>query len=251
MLKQEGRKPGLPKLTKQNMESAPEETWVEAVKTTVNVAVEEIDHIRSIDGGIKLLENANVELVDLEVQVPDPWTTVTTFANSWIAGPRLNRYRKGPDGVVEILVSITDGTAGNAAFTLPVGYRPHQVLIKSAWDTTTPLARRIDINTTGTVVPQTGTVAHELHTSFLAIESSPVPLSCWPKFVKTKFVNVAAVVIAGVYDGATTLPLPAGAAYAPVWESSSQGGFPQVKIVNIAGLPYNRKSRVSLLIFGK
>lgn len=249
------RKPGLPKLTNQNMEDAPEAKWVDSVKSTVNVAVQEIEQVRSENQGIKLLENADVELVEVEVQVPDPWITVgvtagaPAYLNGWAAESGCSFY-KGPDGVVEVRISIDGGTAGLPAWVMPVGYRPVLAVYNNVMDPSgLGGAQQINIQGDGSV-NITGTDIITGQFRYLSGDAAPIPLSCWPKMVKTKFKKVAAVMVANVSDGETTKGLPAGCVYPPVWEMSTMNGASQVKLLNIAGLPYNRKSRVSLLIFG-
>lgn len=245
------RKPGLPKLTKQNTEDAPQDTrYFEAVKTTLNSTIEEVEKIRSEQSGIKLLQNADVEMIDVDVQVPDPWIPVTAFDNGYAENNPNNKYYKGPDGVVELHFSLIGGGADLYAFTLPVGYRPDVQLDFNSWDSN--IADHAYITNAGVFVPAQICANGEPSgcVRFLASDSNPVPLSCWPKMIKTKFTKVSAVMVGGVYDAQTSEPLPAGAVHPPVWEMSTQGGFPQVKLLNIAGLPYNRKSLVRLLIFG-
>lgn len=248
------RKPGLPKLTNQNMEDAPEAKWVDSVKSTVNVAVQEIEQVRSEAHGIKLLENADVELVEVDVQVPDPWITVgvtpgaPAYQNGW-ADESFVGFYKGPDGVVEFRYSISGGPG--VAWTMPVGYCPTSyVSYAQSDDGGTGVAYPVIIDQSGAVTPGSNSGICRATGRYLSSDSTPVPLSCWPKLVKTRFKKVSAVVVANVVDGETTKTLPAGCVYPPVWEMSTMNGAGQVKLLNIAGLPYNRKSRVSLLIFG-
>lgn len=241
------RKPGLPKLTKQNMEDAPEEQWVESIKGTVNVAVQEIEKTRSENHGIKLLDSADVELVEIEVQVPDPWIQMTPLTGGWTDAGGGNWYHKMPDGLVEIMMDVTSGAG--VAFTMPVGYRPARTLKLVGWEAAIASAVDVDLNDLGEI-SQSLDAEWRLHTTYMAKDTTPIALSCWPKLVKTKFKKVSAVVVANVADAETTKTLPAGCVYHPVWEMSTMNGTSQVKLLNIAGLPYNRKSRVSLLIFG-
>lgn len=252
------RKPGLPKLTRQNMEGAPEERWVDSVKTTANESARQIEQLRSADHGVKLLENADVELVEVEVQVPDPWIKVSTtagaptFQNSWTnygGGYTVAAFMKHPDGSVEIKGTVKDGAIGTLIFTLPVGYTPREnfnIAVSSA-----SAHGDLYIGSNGTLTAGTGVnTDFGLACRFLSSDATPIPLSCWPKLIRTKFKKVSAVLLAEVVDGETTKPLPAGLAHHPVWEMTTQKGEPNVKLLNIAGLPYNRKSRIKLLIVG-
>lgn len=250
------RKPGLPKLTKQSMEDAPEDTkYIESIKQTVNVAVQEIEQLRSASHGIDLLSNANVEQVEVDVQMPDPWIVVgytpgaPSFQNGWMQNDDCV-FSKSPDGVVEVIVSLSgSGAAFFPAFKLPVGYTPKHAFYFFSWGNGTATAGAFLMSTDGSISPQ---FIDDMsgHVRFLAADSTPIPASCWPKMVKTKFKKVSAVIVADVFDAETTKPLPCGSVWHPIWETASENGIPQIKLLNIAGLPYNRKSRVRLLIIG-
>src|SRR3954468_8993033 len=98
-------KTGLDKLTKQSMEDAPEDAkWVQSVKNTVNGTVDVLENIKSKGNGIKLLDDADVEQVEVDVQVPDPWIRVTAWENGAAdSGVPFDKsyYMKHPDGSVE------------------------------------------------------------------------------------------------------------------------------------------------------
>lgn len=248
------RKPGLPKLTKQNMEGAPEERYIDSIKSTMNVTVQEIEKLRSDTKGIKLADSANVEVAEFDVQAPDPWISVAdaSLSSGWVAaaGAPGFKYMKAPGGQVEARINLQGGVDG-VVFTLPVGYRPSDPTQDAGLNLGTFAGVLISITAAGVVsVTGSGGALWVGHVVFLSSDAVPVPLSCWPKFIKTKFKAVSGVSIMNVSDAQDTAKLPAGAVYQPVWEFSTQAGIPQVKLLNIAGLPYNRKSRVRLLIFG-
>jgi hypothetical protein len=86
----------------------------------------------------------------------DAWTSVS-FSNSWTdygSGYQAARY-KMTGGQVEVQGLIKSGTLGTAAFTLPTGYRPAGNLQFGTIDGANAAAR-IDVNTAGQVIPQTG-----------------------------------------------------------------------------------------------
>lgn len=227
------------------MEGAPEERWVDAVKSVVNGAVDQIEAVRSQGQGIELLKNADVEEVELDVEVPDPWVT-GTLVNGY--GGTL-KYMKSPSGVVEVNFDITTTGGGTIPFIFPTGYTPVSTIYGFAYNVTAPGYSWARVQSNGNMT-LSADADHRGMFSFLSSDSTPIPLSCWPKMVKTKFSRVSAVLVGAVFDGATTSPLPAGAVYHPVWETTTMAGEINVKLLNIAGLPYNRKSRIRLLIFG-
>lgn len=240
-------KPGLPKLTKQNMEDAPEESkYIESIKLTVNSSAQAIEDLRA-NRGIKFLENADVEAVEMEIQTPDPWLEAT------VNGPWVGtlKYMKRDDGVVEIRISLTGGATNDVICTLPEGYRPYDDIIVPVSDLSFGEFASVGIQQSGVVY-----CANESHSelggviSYTSQDTTPVPLSCWPKMIKTKLSAVKGVLVMDVFDAETTNPLPPASVGNPSWEISTNAGQSNVKITNIAGLPYNRKSRVRLLIIG-
>lgn len=53
------------------------------------------------------------------------------FQNSWanVAGEPAAKYRKTPDGRVNLVGSVRSGSVATAIFTLPAGYRPPETLL--------------------------------------------------------------------------------------------------------------------------
>lgn len=78
------------------------------------------------------------------------------FQNSWSEfAPIFVSYRLLGQ-VVDLKGMLYGGPSGSTtAFTLPVGYRPAQLLTFAVLDYTTGAPKRIQIDTTGTVTPQT------------------------------------------------------------------------------------------------
>lgn len=245
------RKPGLPKLTKISMEDAPDDTkWVESVKGTVNVAIQEIEHLRSEDRGLKLLDSADVDMSEFDVQVPDPWIYPTLTSGS--PGATRNRYMKHKGGVVELHIDTTGLTTTDVLFSMPVGYVPSELVYCVASDVTGSKFSFITINAVGDVsfISGTGAVDAVCSISYLSSDSTDIQLSCWPRLIKTRFNEVSGVIVIRSEDAETTKPLPSSSLGSPVWELIKSGENYNVKINNIPGLPYNRKSRVRLLIIG-
>lgn len=255
MLK-ENRKPGLPRLTKQSMEGAPDEKWVESVMTNANMTADEIERVRSKDSGIKLLENADVELHEVEIKVPDPWLRVS--ASAWTGGTLdqtapydKSYYMKRPDGVVEYRLFPDGVGVGVPFFTFPKGYRPSVQLVRSGVNSVGQFTS-YTIGTDGVVTPLVIGAANLTFAAtgeFMSSDPTPVILSCWPRIVETKLNNVAGVVVCDVADNQDSDPLPE--MHGPVmWEITSIGGKKNVKLLNIPWLPYNRNYRVKLLFIG-
>jgi hypothetical protein len=86
------------------------------------------------------------------------WTTVTSFANSWLdygnASFYAVSYGKDSLGWVHLRGLLKSGTVGSAAFTLPSGFRP---LKNVSFEVNSNESRgEVYVNSDGTVVPQVG-----------------------------------------------------------------------------------------------
>jgi hypothetical protein len=84
--------------------------------------------------------------------------TATSFVNSWANvgfGYATGGYMKDALSVVHLKGRITGGANGSAAFTLPAGYRPSQILFLIAYGNNGAIDSPVlvTINTSGTVVP--------------------------------------------------------------------------------------------------
>lgn len=84
------------------------------------------------------------------------------FTNSWVnyntGGHPDAMYWKDPLGFIHLKGAIKNGTVGSSAFTLPPGYRPPEYMsfpTLSGASLATASIGRVDINTDGTVTPQT------------------------------------------------------------------------------------------------
>ncbi len=85
------------------------------------------------------------------------WTAVTSFKNSWVnygSSAVDAAYVKDAHGWVHVIGRIKDGTIGNAAFTLPTGYRPAE--FRSFACNSNSAYGQINIETDGDVVPAIG-----------------------------------------------------------------------------------------------
>lgn len=89
----------------------------------------------------------------------EPWIQ-PTLTNSWVnlAGYQPFQYRRVGNRVL-IRGSISSGTAGSAAFTLPVGYRPPVNSGYIASNGTTG-ASFVSVNAAGTVIPSASATTH-------------------------------------------------------------------------------------------
>lgn len=86
------------------------------------------------------------------------WTTVTVFTNSWAGGTGTNTPQYILIGrFVAMRGYVQGGTLGQAAFTLPVGYRPSSPLF---YPTVANNAfGQLEITAAGAVIPQTGSTS--------------------------------------------------------------------------------------------
>lgn len=230
------------------MEDAPEDTkWVESIKGTVNGAVQEIENIRSLDHGIELLKSSDVEMSEFDVQVPDLWSELALIT-PWTG---TLKYTKHLGGMVEIRLSVTGGVDHDTIGTLPQGYSPYDDVLCPVSDLSFGEFASVGIQTDGTIY-----CARQSHSelggviNYISKDTTPVPLACWPKLIQTKFRDVAGVIVMKVTDASSTVTLPPQSVGNPAWEMIVSGGKRQVKITNLPGLPYNRKSKVRLLVIG-
>lgn len=108
-----------------------------------------IELIKNIDRRLEILERSRSSNED--------WIT-PTMLNSWVdydSTYNTCQYYKDKEGIVHLKGLVKSGTIGQAIFTLPAGYRPSkQYLI--ATQTSPNAIGRLDINTSGNVIPTTG-----------------------------------------------------------------------------------------------
>jgi hypothetical protein len=106
-----------------------------------------------------LRTNDNLYVDGVVRWISETWTSVS-FTNSWVdyGSYPACAYRKDANGYVHLRGLMKSGTLGSSAFTLPTGYRPSGTLIfqgrsnvTSTWGVAN--AGRLDITSTGTVVP--------------------------------------------------------------------------------------------------
>jgi hypothetical protein len=88
------------------------------------------------------------------LQLPAPVWTPPIFENSWVnvgSGNNPAGYYKDALNRVHLRGYIMSGTVGNAAFTLPAGFRPEAAVISGVLSN--GAIGRVDVNASGTVVP--------------------------------------------------------------------------------------------------
>lgn len=112
--------------------------------------------VTQVTGYVVTASDWNVQVNDLLFLYGDStWTAVATYTNSWAASGTTPGYIL-QGRTVYLRGAMTAGTAGDAAFTLPAGYRPTQAseFIVSVGSTT---VNQVIVNTSGTVVPTNST----------------------------------------------------------------------------------------------
>src|SRR5882724_5032451 len=174
------------RLTPNVMEGAPDTSWLSAITTSVNFLNDFVDKSAASEDGLSITEAKDVEIQEITVKTPDPWhkfVLINTWADAGGSG-----YMKHDDGTVEIRLNITGGTDPTFS-TMPAGYAPDRTIRLAAWDVTTVLGSYLDVLSTGSISCQNKDTTKACVT-YLASDSNPVPLSCWPKMVKTKIEKV-------------------------------------------------------------
>jgi hypothetical protein len=207
---------------------------------------------------MKLLQQSDIELHSVDIQVPDPWWQVgvtpgaPSFQNSYTGTAT---YMKSYDGRVDVHIVVANGTAATI-FTLPKGFSPKYPVSLVAWDgflgSATVIAQVLADGTVRQIGGTTHTV--EFDTSFMAADVTPlIPPKQFPINIDTGLPSVAGMWVVRVEDGGTSgTSIQANEGYVgsiPFTTQMAHGKL-TIKIKNIMGLPYNRKSTVTLLAIG-
>lgn len=115
-----------------------------------------------MDTILQLLKNLErrLEILERSRSSSEDWIT-PTMLNSWVDyDTTFNtcQYYKDKDGVVHLKGLIKNGTMRTTAFTLPAGYRPSRKYLIATM-TSPNVVGRLDIDTSGNVIPTTGSNA--------------------------------------------------------------------------------------------
>lgn len=233
------------RLTDSAMDDAPNGKYIENMRSAINLLNDQVERSTDPQLRLKLLESSDIELQEITVQVPDPWIPAT-YLNSWSDISGKTKYMKHYDGSVEIVLNIRGGAAATV-MNMPTGYIPFTNVTTGAWNQITSAGSFMRIDSSG-VVTVANTDEHHSHIRYMPTDATPIPLSCYPKYIKTNL-NPCGVICLDIADDQDTQPLPERSGQV-IWEMSSVNGEKNVKVTNIIGLPYNRKYKVKLLIIG-
>lgn len=117
-------------------------TWIES-------------NFRAIAAAISTMRASDIGAADTGHTHTTPVEAFITpvYTNSWttFAGHSSAAYYKDPFGRVHLRGSITGGTMNQAAFTLPVGYRPLSTIFHASSSVSS-----LDVNSSGEVKPTVG-----------------------------------------------------------------------------------------------
>lgn len=233
-----------------SLDGMPDEDWAHSLLASVNDTQSALGRMME-DHGIFLQENANVEVLKCRVNVPSPWLA-PTYSNSWVdsgGSDQAGRFMKHPDGTVEIQGLIKSGTITNAAFTLPSGYRPAATL-KFAVESNGAYGM-MKITSAGVVTPQVGNNASfAINCRFLALDSTPVALSCWPVRLQTRFTSAPEFVLVCKARNLSNPTLPSAVDSIPDWRFIRSGNGPTIELKNVNGLSYGDRHELTLLVLG-
>jgi hypothetical protein len=114
-----------------------------------NLKVEDIQ----VDKNLIIRERVRVVTEPAFREIGKPGSPV--FANSWVnfaAGWQVAAFNRDPFGWVSLRGLIKSGTVGNAAFTLPPGYRPP--VSETFGVNSNGAFGRVDVQADGQVIPQ-------------------------------------------------------------------------------------------------
>lgn len=248
------------KITRESLVDAPDGEYIDRIIDPINRLLS--SYQKTVDGAVSFANNLAAEAVEVSVLTKDPWVTPTLHASTQAAthySSEIPKYMKHPIGLVEVKGYIESKVgalaSGTILWTFPTQYRPISDVSYTHTDNAGN-ANTFVVRSNGELTyygPGTWSGdAVSLHVVFMSGDSTAVPNGCWPKNIKTRFNNPPLGVIAmAVYDEQpggeqTTLPGSLGID----WSFTKIGNAPQVKINNIANLPYNRRIRIKLLIIG-
>lgn len=242
------RLPTFNKINDEDLSDAPKGKWKDGIVAPVN---DLIDSNKSLTNkGITLSNNVMCEQKSFDILVPDAWTLLTPI-NSWATNGVPLRITKHPDGTVELQGDLSGGASNTvlAAGTIPQQYRPQ-------YDMRFVSARgggyaTFTVDSDGSLTQTSGTDG-SFNCRFLASDAAPISNARFPILISTEYPKKpAAVLVSKIEDITTTNPKPLGTAMTIDWDYSGVGGKPSIVIKNLTGLPYNRKYRVHLIIFGE
>jgi hypothetical protein len=192
--------------------------------------------------------NSDVQIFEMSVDVPTDWVTATLL-NSW-AADTVSRYRKTPEGLVEIQGTISGGTGfPTLLFTLPAAYRPEndtQFAVNSS-----SAFGYLDVAASGEVAAVVGDVAgFSMQSTFSALDPTPIVPTCWPKTiqctVKGDIVGVKVFKIVDREDSSKTVLCGE-----PTWDTvGSASGQKTLRIKSLPGLCALRKYKITFIAYG-
>lgn len=264
------------KVTKESLVDAPDAEWVDRLIEPVNRLLDA--DAQAKDGNLTFTGNLNSEVVEINVRTVDPryfifdkHVQTTDLSDRWSGDPTYEKSYiiKHPDQTVELYLAMDDFGIAPTVYTnlfttgLPDEFRPPRALLISGnkfdytsnppltWDAS-PFILFPDGNLQYCGNALTSHV-YVAHIRYLPLSPKQVPLSCWPLTAKTRFTTPPiGVIVLSVEDaepGGAQMVLPGSLGV--VWSYTKAGEYPQIRIENIANLPYNRSFKIKLLIMGK
>lgn len=201
------------------------------------------------------------KIVLKSVVVPDIWTSVTSFSNSWaiFSGSFSVKYRPLLDmGEARMIGLIKSGTIGLKAFNLPAAFWPGQDF-NTATESNSAYGKILIKTSDGSVVPAVGSnVSFSLDCTWPLKTSSWVPPapSCFPMKIASKLTTgkASTVLLGSVTDQAKnggTLLLSGATGISWRNESGQVGGksINNIVIDNIQGLIPNHTYQITIWAF--
>lgn len=192
-----------------------------------------------------LLKQLGAQTLTKTITVPDDWTTVSSYTNSWatFSASFTTKYRLTASGTYRMQGAIKSGVIGSAAFTLPKAAWPSQdqnLAVESNGAFGKLLIRASD----GAVIPSVGsTTFFSLDSEWQPSSRAPYVPSCFPLRFESKLSGGTAglVLIGSVVDknvGGGQIVYPAFSS--PAWHNetglSSKGNTNYIVVDNISGL---------------
>lgn len=232
-----------------------ERTPDERIQTGLDGTNESLGRLKRLTAnGISVFNNTNCEKLEFEVSMPDCWNYVTAYQNGWtdFGGGERAAWMKHPDGTVEIAGNISSGAVGTTAFVLPEPCRPAST--RSYATNSNAAFGALFVLTDGSVKPAVGSpISFSVNCRFLAKDPRPPRYSCFPVNCATRLPKapVGVIVIKAKSEGEQSQSIGPQVFAVPEWRYINSNGSPTIQILNIAGLPYSRKTRLTLIAFGE
>lgn len=251
----------VPPFTDLSLENAPDDQrgWLDGIFRNLNDFAK--GSVSALNQGLTFGSNMQALLSTFTVNVPDDWTAVTAFSNSWkpTNSGLATKYRKTLSGEVRLTGNISSGSLGSVAFNVPAAFRPFQdvnLAVESNGSFGKLRIAGLGASSPGDVVPVSGSnTSFSLDASWSCSDRTPVVPSCFPVLLKYSLNSPPQ----GVWPWLVYEVTTGQKSYLPIvgqvdWEfaagtqtDSTGAPISQLKIRNLPGLLPNKQYSVTIV----